>query len=93
MKAYKCLFSKGLSGRKEAMEFISKLFICPQCSKQTLTIHKKTYEKVILAFCINCHFNSSFEPSKEAYYDPNKTWEELTADYKRTQASSQVLAN
>jgi transcription elongation factor Elf1 len=64
------------------LELISKLFVCPDCGKQNLSIHRKTYEKTIIVFCDNCHFNSSFEPSKEAYYDENKSLEEFTANYK-----------
>ena len=36
----------------------------------------------MLVFCSNCHFNYSFVPSKDAYYDVSKAWEEFTAHYK-----------
>jgi hypothetical protein len=73
-----------LIGNKEngALVLSGKLYVCPQCGKESLSIHWKTYERTIIAFCDNCHFSSSFEPSKEAFYDTNKAWEEFIASYK-----------
>ncbi len=59
-----------------------KLYVCPRCGKENLSVHRKTYEKIIIVFCDNCHLNASFEPSKEADYDPTKSWEVFTAGYK-----------
>jgi len=73
------------------VEFTGKLFSCPRCGKETLLLHKKTYEPVTLASCSNCRFNSSFEPSKEAYYDLNKAWEELIANYKRARTKNEIF--
>lgn len=51
-------------------------------------MHRKTYEQIIIVFCDNCHFNSSFEPSEEAYYDMDKSWEEFGANYKMVHVKS-----
>ena len=66
---------------KWALVVSSKLFVCPQCGNQSLSVIRKTYEQTIIVFCNNCHLNSSFEPSIDAYFDPNKCWEEFTAKY------------
>ena len=63
------------------LEITAKLFFCPECGKQSLSIHRKTYEKTIIVFCDNCHLNSSFEPSIDAYYDADKSCEEFKANY------------
>ena len=67
------------------VEVASELFVCPRCGEQKLSIHRKTYEKTILVFCDNCQLTSSFEPSQEAYYDLDKSWEEFITNYKITQ--------
>jgi hypothetical protein len=64
-----------------------KLFVCPECGKHKLYLHRKTYEQIIIVCCDSCHFNSSFEPSKEAYYDENEAWKEFKAKYRAIQTS------
>ena len=71
-----------------SLEITGKLFVCPKCGKQSFSIHKKTYENIVIAFCDNCHLNSSFEPSREANYDINRSWEEFAANYKIRQISN-----
>ncbi len=39
-------------------------------------------EQIIIFFCESCHLNSSFEPSKETYYDTSKSWQEFTENYR-----------
>jgi transcription elongation factor Elf1 len=71
-----------------SVEITSRLFVCPKCGKQSFSIHRKTYENIVIAFCGNCHLNSSFEPSREANYDPNRSWEEFAANYKIRQINT-----
>jgi len=59
------------------------LFICPQCGKYTLAIHRKTYEKNVIAFCSNCHLNSVLTPTKDANYDMQLTYKEFIAQYNK----------
>jgi hypothetical protein len=63
------------------------MFVCPQCANTTLSIHRKTYERSVIAFCTNCHLNSAFSPSKEAFFDTQLTYKEFIAQYnqKKTQ--------
>jgi len=84
------LSHKLASGRSGALVVSSKLFVCPQCGNQSLSVIRKTYEQTIIVFCSNCHLNSSFEPSMEAYYDIDKAWEEFTAKFKKTQNTAEV---
>jgi transcription elongation factor Elf1 len=74
------------------LENEGKLFVCPECGEQNLSIHRKTYENVIIVFCSSCRLISSFEPSKEAYYDLNNAWEEFTSNYKLGSAHAQISA-
>jgi transcription elongation factor Elf1 len=69
------------------LEITSRLFVCPECGKESFSIHRKTYENIVIAFCDNCHLNSSFEPSREANYDAKRSWEEFAANYKIRQIS------
>lgn len=69
----------------------SSLFVCPACGKESLTIHRRTYEKLISVFCDDCHLIFSFEPSDEAYFDPLKSLEEFKAKFK--EAAKPVLSS
>ncbi|XHH09950.1 MAG: hypothetical protein ACFCUE_04790 [Candidatus Bathyarchaeia archaeon] len=60
------------------------LFICPQCGKPTLAIHRKTYDETAIIFCTDCRLNTDFTPSKTAYFDAQLTYKEFIAEYKRT---------
>jgi transcription elongation factor Elf1 len=73
-----------------ALVVSSKLFVCPQCGNESLSVIRKTYEQTIIVFCSNCHINYSFEPSMEAYYDINKAVEEFTAKFKNTKSTEEV---
>ena len=41
-------------GNRESgsLEITSKLFVCPKCGKQSFSIHRKTYENIVIAFAI-----------------------------------------
>jgi transcription elongation factor Elf1 len=75
------------TGRSGALVVSSKLFVCPKCGNQSLSVIRKTYEQTIIVFCSSCNFNSSFEPSIEAYFDVKKSWQEFTASYKKAQGT------
>ncbi len=53
-----------------------------------LYVHRKTYEHIIIVSCDGCHFSSSFEPSKEAYYGDDEIWKEFTANYRKVREYS-----
>ncbi|MGD6852474.1 MAG: hypothetical protein ACQCN6_10495 [Candidatus Bathyarchaeia archaeon] len=57
------------------------MYVCPKCGKQRISLHRRTYEKQVIVFCDNCRFNGSVTPSKEAYLDSDKAWEEFLASY------------
>jgi transcription elongation factor Elf1 len=64
------------------LDISGELFVCPECGKQNLSIHRKTYEQILMVFCSSCNLNFSFEPSEAAYFDKNKSLEEFTANYR-----------
>ena len=90
-KSYLHLQIDWQTGRSGALVVSTKLFVCPQCGNESLSVIRKTYEQTIIAFCSNCNLNSSFEPSMEAYYDMNKAVEEFTAKFKKTQNTEVAL--
>ena len=56
------------------LDIAHKLLVCPECGKQNLFLHRKTYEQTIIFCCNSCRLTSSFEPLKDAYYDENEAW-------------------
>jgi predicted RNA-binding Zn-ribbon protein involved in translation (DUF1610 family) len=88
VKDFNCPPALKLTLKSDLLNVAGKFFACPECGKQDLTIHRKTYEQTIIVYCDSCHFTSSYEPSKEAYYDTNKAWEEVTANYKMVHSRS-----
>ncbi|HSV49185.1 MAG TPA: hypothetical protein VLH35_02630 [Candidatus Acidoferrales bacterium] len=66
------------------------LFVCPQCGKPTLSIHRKTYERSIIVFCTNCHLHSTYIPTKDAYYDTQLAYKEYLAK-RHSEPSSQLM--
>jgi transcription elongation factor Elf1 len=61
----------------------SALFICPKCGESTLSIHRKTYERIVIIFCDNCRLHTAFEPSLDAYFDLAKCCQEFSTQYKQ----------
>jgi transcription elongation factor Elf1 len=67
------------------------LFICPQCDKAALSIHRKTYDGKTIIFCIVCHLSADFTPSKEAIYDSQLTYKEFITGYKNNNKKENLL--
>jgi ribosomal protein L37AE/L43A len=64
----------------------NRFYSCPKCGEITLLSHRKTYERTIIFFCNNCRFSKAFEPSKEAYFDIEKAFEDFKKQYREKQA-------
>jgi transcription elongation factor Elf1 len=67
-------------------------FVCPQCGKPTLSMHRKTYERSLIIFCTNCRLNTVLIPSKDAYYDMKLAYNEFIAKYDEKKAQEKPLA-
>jgi transcription elongation factor Elf1 len=68
------------------------MFVCPQCGKHAISIHRKTYEQKAIVFCTNCRLHTIFTPTQTSYYDTSSIYKEFIKKYTDTIKGTQFLA-